>query len=268
MDDELNRLEPVFGKVSRAESHFRVIRTAKVYPRLIKVFEPTLPYLKKIPFMEDHEDDFYVEDWPTREINSKTSNEDNLERALRQSKTTISDLTLCNGFELFATFTFSPEKSDRLNPVAVKIQMANWLRNQRKQHGKFHYLIVPEFHKDGKALHFHALLKEYRGILIDSGKYIKGRRAYNFKSYTLGINSAVWIDDIQKVSGYVKKYITKDMPQFRGQHRFWTSTGLKRPLVIDNLDSTLLGGEVLWAFENEYGRMYYLSIVGGRGDEE
>jgi hypothetical protein len=271
MDDELNRLEPIFGKVTRADSQYRVNLSAKIYPQFIKVFKPNQPYLKKIPFMEDHIDDGDnqdVEDWPTRIIDGKTSNEDNLERALRKTKTSISDLILCNEFDLFATFTVSPKKSDRLNPVAVKIQMANWLRNQRKQYGKFHYLIVPEFHKDHKALHFHALFRKYNGKLVDSGKTSKGRPVLYFGGYTLGFNSAVRIDNIEKVSGYVKKYITKDMPQFRSQHRFWTSTGLKRPIVIDNPDPKLMQGEPLRTFENEYGVTYYFPIVREGSDEE
>ena len=135
--------------------------------------------------------------------------------------------------------------------------MANWLRNQRKKLGKFDYLIVSEFHKDGKALHFHALMGNYKGKLIPSGKTTKGRPTYYFPDYTLGFNSVVKIDNIEKVSSYVRKYITKDMPQFPGQHRFWSSTGLKRPQLIDNPNISLMRGVPLRTFENEYGRTFY-----------
>lgn len=233
MEDDLNRLEAVFGKVTSAEAYFDVVATSKEYTKFIKVYIPNIPYPKKIPFMEDHDDENVAGFW--RENTNGEIVEDNLIRSLRKTKSLISDILLSNPFDLFVTFTFSQAKtSDRFNPNVIKLQMANWLKNQRMRNGKFAYLIVPEFHKDGKALHFHALFNEYPGELTDSGRNSKGRRLYNLKSYTLGWNSAVKIDNIEKVSSYVKKYITKDMPQFRGKRRFWASTGLKRPIVIDN----------------------------------
>jgi hypothetical protein len=188
MEDDLEQLEKVFGKVSRVDAQYEVRASAKIYPKLIKLFIPKVPYTKRLPYMEPTIDelDNLVEDWTTRVLTSEQQQEDNEARSIRRTKTLISDYTLCNEFDLFATFTFSPEKSDRFNPDAVKLQMANWLRNQRNRTGKFPYLIVPEFHKDGKALHFHAPFKDYKGELEDAGRTHKGRQLYHFKSYTLG----------------------------------------------------------------------------------
>ena len=184
---------------------------------------------------------------------NKTSTEDDIERSLRKTKTLIADYVLCNDFELFATFTFSPKKtSDRFKPEVVKLQMANWLKNQQARYGKFSYLIVSEFHADRKALHFHALIKGYKGILEETGKSSKGRLIYYFKSYTLGFNSAVKIDNPEKVSSYIRKYITKDMPQFRGKHRFWATHDLTKPRAQDNINLAALGTPDK-THENEYG---------------
>lgn len=260
MEDDLNNLQSVFGKVSKTEASYQVYASAKYYPHLTTVFVPNEPYTKMIPFMEEHPDDDDVEDWTGRVLssNSKTSNEDNLSRSIRRTRTLISDYVLCNEFDLFATFTFSPEKTaDRFNPNIVKLQMANWLKNQRSRNGKFPYLIVPEHHKDGKALHFHALMRNYTGVLTETGNNSKGRTVYYFKGYTLGFNSAVKIDNVEKVSSYVKKYITKDMPQFRGQHRFWATTGLKRPRIEDNPSDWYLHQTPQREYQNEYGRILY-----------
>lgn len=263
MDDELERLIKIFGKVQRIDAHYQVHASAKIYPNQVKVFIPNDSYRKKIPFMEERVDelDGFVDDWETDVALSLKRKEDNLIRSIRRTKTLISDLVLCNEFDIFCTFTFSPEKADRQNPTAVKIQMANWLRNQRQYNGSFDYLIVPEFHKDGKSLHFHALFKEYTGELIDTGLKINGRKVYNFKSYTLGFNSAVPIDDINKVSGYVRKYITKDMPQFPGKRRFWASLGLKRPQIVENPDpdAWYMRATRDWSYKNEYGIIFVVT---------
>jgi hypothetical protein len=263
MDDDLENIIKVFGKIQQAEARYEVTASAKIYPNIVKIFIPKTPYYKNIPYIEEHIDDLdgLVEDWPTRVKQTLGSDEDNIERSLRRTKTLISDIVLCNEFDLFATFTFDPEKTtDRNNPRLIKIQMSNWLRNQRKRNGKFKYLIVPEFHKDRKAIHFHALLQGYPGQLTDSGRNHKGRRIYHFSGYTLGFNTAVQIDNPEKVSSYVRKYITKDMPQFSGQHRFWASSGLQRPKVIDNPDSSLYSGTLLRTYENEYGQILYYEI--------
>lgn len=151
--------------------------------------------------------------------------------SIRRSKTEIADITLSNDFDLFCTFTF---KSDRQDIGKCKKKMSKWLKNQREMYGKFFYVIVPEFHKDGKSIHFHALFREYRGKLHLTNIKQKGRTVYNIKSYRGGFSTAVKIDDIAKVASYIRKYIVKDMPQFTGKKRYWCSNGLIRPIIDSN----------------------------------
>jgi len=159
-----------------------------------------------------------------------------IEDSIRRTKVTISDLIICNNFDLFCTFTFDPKKcKDRNDPIELKNKMSKWLNNQREIHGSFDYLIVPEFHKDGKAIHFHALLKNYKGKLTKSTVKNPSREIFNIFSYRSGYSTAVKIDkNIEKVGSYVKKYITKDMPLFPGKKRYWCSTGLVRPITDIN----------------------------------
>jgi hypothetical protein len=179
--------------------------------------------------------------------------EEDIDDSLRKTKSKIRDIVLCNDFELFATFTF---KNSRQDVDKCKDRMSYWLKNQQKRKGKFEYLIIPEFHKDKESLHFHALLKDYRGDLIDSGKKTKRKQeVYNFKSYTHGFNTAVKInsEEIGKVGSYVCKYITKEMPLFFGKNRYWRSLNLKKPIVIENPSPWYLKEAPFWVNENKYG---------------
>ena len=175
--------------------------------------------------------------------NSGTRSPEDLERSIRRSKKAVREYSEYNKFEILATFTF---KSDRQNIPKCMTRMNTWLKNQQKRNGEFQYLFVPEFHKDGKTVHFHALIRGYKGKLKEAihprtGKpLIKyGRQAYNFAEYRHGFAEAQMIEDTPeshaKVGNYVGKYITKDMtPALFGKHRYWRSSGVKPPETEDN----------------------------------
>lgn len=203
---------------------------------------------------------------------SHQSPEQNYDDSLRRTKTTMSDIVLSNHFDMFATFTFNcnsckfscsqkscsitdphekcdtvkcdcpPELCSRLDPETCKQRMSKWLENQQRIHGKFNYLIVPEWHKNG-GLHFHAMLKNYKGNITQAYRH-KSRKTYihngqpvfNITSYRQGFTTIKLIPNdpvIQaKVSNYLKKYITKDMPVFHGRKRYWCSKFLLRPEIV------------------------------------
>ena len=207
------------------EVHQEISSVMKIYPNFIRIYDYKNAYV-----IRRHDYDPRNPNRTTKSSKVTFDQEDYEKASLRRAKTNLIDLTLCNGFELFATFTFA---KDRYDIDAKKRQMAFWLNNQRILHGKFAYIIVPELHKDG-ALHFHALFSGFNGKLKDSGKLIHGRKAFNFTGYKAGFNSAVKIDNLEKVSSYVSKYMTKDMPTFRNKQRYWCSNGLIRPVKIAN----------------------------------
>jgi hypothetical protein len=168
-----------------------------------------------------------------------------IERSLRRTKEVIRDIILCNTFEYFCTFTFKDHRDD---VDICKARMQYWLHSQQKLHGSFQYLIVPEFHKDGKALHFHALFQGYKGrmrlaVNPHTDKAIitsKNKLVFRFPGWAVGFSDAIEItqeaEDRAKVASYVTKYITKDMPQFHGKKRYWVSQGLVRPEKSNNVD--------------------------------
>lgn len=196
----------------------------KIYPkfkRLIKYDEPLL---------------VRESGWEDRDLSvsflKKTPQQKLIEDSIRRTKTKITDLVICNEFDLFCTFTFA---KDRQDVELLKNRMSVWLKNQKRIRGSFGYLIIPEFHKDKKSIHFHALFKGYPAPLTDSGKKNNQKKTiYNIGSYTHGFSTAVKITDHEKVGSYIKKYITKDMPLFSAKKRYWCSDGLIRPVKIIN----------------------------------
>ncbi|MEI7632535.1 MAG: hypothetical protein WCJ60_04425 [bacterium] len=155
-----------------------------------------------------------------------------IDSAIRRAKTKITDVILCNDFQWFITFTFNKDRQDLKK---CKKKLTAWLNSQQAKWGKFHYLLVPEFHKDGVSVHFHGLFQGYNGLLSKTHIQQNGRTVYNIKSYQGGFTTAVKIDNKNKVANYVKKYLTKDMPHIAGKKRYWTSQGIKRPQKFLNV---------------------------------
>lgn len=212
---------------------------ATYYPHMVSVYLPKQPILRRptadpkrlrgaVPKLEDDAE--------------ASTKETHYERSTRRTKKRISDYALCNAFDMFVTFTF---RDDRTNNERTRQQMRDWLKNQRNRNGKFQYLLVPEFHKDGEALHFHALFNAYPGKLTRATHQAtnrpilqKGKQIYTLNSYTLGFNNVKLLgqydEDRSRVAAYIQKYITKDMPVFHGKQRYWASKGLLLPRVEDN----------------------------------
>ncbi len=223
--------------VAGTEAYFKVYSKATYFRDRIRVFVPNIPYDKVLPGLEPAEKS---KGKPRKPGN--TSPED-IERSIRRSKKMVRDYCEYNKFEIFATFTF---KTDRQNISKCTAKMNTWLKNQQKRTGGFEYLIVPEFHKDGKSVHYHGLIKGYEGKLDEAinpktGQPIikSGRQTCNFAGYRHGFAEAQLIKDTPeshaRVGNYVGKYITKDMtPALFGKHRYWRSSGLSLPETEDN----------------------------------
>jgi len=255
--DRLARLKQTLHK-SQTEITKEVLAVATYYPNMVKVYEPIVPIKRLFPDWElERKTSINIE-----KAEAKTSNETAEERSIRRSQRRVSDYVLCNHFDLFATITFA---TDRYNIEHSKAKLNTWLKNQRDRNGKFGYVIVPEYHKDG-ALHFHGVFSNYSGKLkqsynsktgqplISNGKYV-----YEFEEYKSGFTKVQYIadtpEDHAKVGGYIRKYITKDMVSIFSKKRYWTSQGLKTPIQEDNptWHSELKPDYV---YENEYGKIY------------
>lgn len=160
--------------------------------------------------------------------------------SLRRTKATVRDLILANDFDIFATFTFDPNKiRNRFSYTDCWYKFQVWVHNQHKHSPDIKYLVIPEKHKNG-AYHFHALLANYQGNLSDSHHYSStGNKIYNIKSYRSGFSTACRIDNKDAVANYVMKYITKDFIKQFNQRRFTCSRNLSRPIKETNVSIDL-----------------------------
>lgn len=214
----------------------------KIYPDKVRLFKYEMPSsFQRFDLSEKQ---------PMRERKQKLPDLDSEKQSLRRAKTKVLDIALCNDFEIMVTFTFDPKRMDRMNDEIVKRCLYNWVNHQRHQYGKFNYVLIPERHKTGE-LHFHGIFGNYKGPLKPSKVMQGGRRVHNLTSYQSGFTTAVYMDNKEKATNYVTKYITKEMPQFRGKQRYWCSNGLKRPLIILNPNTSILSEYEFIATEKE-----------------
>lgn len=259
MNDNLPNLNKLLRQ-SQEVATVDVERVASYYPGYIRVYEPFVPIRKTLA-------DYELSTNPKVNVlaaESKTSIESAEERSIRRSQKLVSDYLACNRFEYFLTITFGGDT--RHNIDHTKKQLNTWLKNQRDRNGKFKYVFVPEYHKDG-ALHFHGVMSGYTGKLRRSrnaktngllyGK--RGNPRYDLAEFTLGFTRVEPIgqtsDDHAKVGAYIRKYITKDMVNIFGKKRFWTSQKLSKPICEDN-PYWVEDAEPTDTYENEYGRIY------------
>jgi len=219
----------ILDPLTLPETRKKIVGYEKIYPNFVisiiynhdfyaqtKYLEPTTPKKPIVPI--------------TKVRSSSTIPTDSRSRTLRRSKTRIKDLILCNDFDLFVTFTFAKNRNDISK---CKKTLTDFLNSQqKKQNKKFQYILVPEFHKDKKAIHFHGLFKNFKPKLTDSTKKTKkGQTIYNIKAYRSGFSTAIYTDGSPKLASYVTKYITKDLITEKNKKAYWCSMGLKRPII-------------------------------------
>lgn len=161
-----------------------------------------------------------------------------LQSSIQRTRTSLRDYIVVNEFELFCTFTYDPKKVDSFDISESKRVLSRWLNNSRRTSPDLAYIVVPELHKSGRV-HFHALIKNYKGKLKDSGVVRKSGRLYNISGWSYGYSTAVIIkaskDDHAKVASYMSKYITKDMLLFADKKRYWCSRNLEKPVKYYNI---------------------------------
>ena len=250
--------QSILKPINEIDAFYLVHAKATYFPSFVSVYIPNIPYKKIHSGLEP------TELPPKKSMKTSiTPRESNTERSLRLTRKKIKEYALCNQFELFATFTFATNRQDIVN---CKNRIYNWFKNQQRRTGKFEYITVPEFHKDGESLHFHTLLKNYQGKVVPSispktGQHLKvaGKLKYHLGSYTLGFSDVRYIDNNleshTKIGFYIQKYITKHMPILYGKNRYYASRGLEKPKTEDNPEKWYLCAEPDRQYEVENGKI-------------
>jgi len=177
----------------------------------------------------------------------------------RRTKQNIVDYVLCNDFDMFVTFSFA---QDRYDIDKCKKDLMNWIKNAQQWHRDngykpFSYILVPEFHKDKKAIHFHGLFNNFLQHIKQSknpktGKPVvqKGKMVFNIPSYTLGFTNVTYIKNKEATARYVTKYITKDIMDIPNSKRYWASRDLKKPTRLYNQELSQIQLDELYRGDN------------------
>ncbi len=182
--------------------------------------------------------------------------------SLKRTRKKVYDYAKSNEWQWFVTFTFSPDKVNRYDYDECTKYLSKWFNNLKRSSPALSYLVVPEQHKDG-AYHFHGL---FSGInerqIVWTGKYVVKRvpgnrskfvrtkeKIYKIGSYKLGWMTATRVREMEKVTSYITKYITKDMLNgLHGRKRYWCSRNLVLPLeevfILDATDRFILSQEL------------------------
>lgn len=178
-----------------------------------------------------------------------------MDQSLSRSKRRIFEISMCNDFDWFVTLTIDEKKFPRDDVQLFKKELGSFIHrlNMTAKHkiNKIKYILIPEYHKDGKSIHMHGLIMG----LDDDELYINKYGYYGWKPYEdkFGFISMDRIKFKNRCASYITKYITKETAQAvaSGKQAYICSKGLKRPEILIDTHSGLLG-EVDWDFQNEY----------------
>lgn len=166
-----------------------------------------------------------------------------VKRATRRAKERCFDYILCNDLDVFTTLTYSPDTADRESYEDVYKKLAVWLSNRVQRRG-LRYVCVPEYHADGKAIHFHMLSTRDGLKLVDSGHFKEGKKVYNVADWNWGFSTALLVDGEdarEKVAKYIFKYMGKQMGQKIGGRYYLSGGKLSEPLFVYADDPAELG---------------------------
>lgn len=147
--------------------------------------------------------------------------EANIQRAVRRAKVCCFDILECNpDMDAFATMTISPEAANRQSWDECYGLMRVWLSN-RVQRSGLKYVVIPEYHHDGKSIHFHAVfnrdaLRLERARSPTNGRliYRDKKPVFNLSDCDFGFSTVIPIEgenSQDKVAKYIFKYMGKQL---------------------------------------------------------
>ena len=170
---------------------------------------------------------------------------ENQRKSYGRAKNNLFDILMATPqFDTFTTLTLDGKRIDRQNYDVVIDKLGEWLDN-RVRRNDLTYVLVPEFHSDGKSIHFHGLttwdsLKTVRAInqnpdsryfgqpLVDN----EHREVFNIIDYPYGYSTAIRItgeNAREACAKYCFKYITKTDGLKVGGRYYLSGGDLGRP---------------------------------------
>ena len=149
--------------------------------------------------------------------------------SLQRTKKTVREYCMCNVWDWFGTLTLDSHKIDRFDFDKIMKTVRKFFNHLKEDFPDFKYLAIPEKHKNG-AWHLHVLFSGLpENLFVDSGVVQDGKIVFNFTKYRLGFNNFTKVENTQKVSNYILKYITKSLIDMPCRQRYYCSQGLLKP---------------------------------------
>ena len=185
------------------------------------------------------------------------SEDERFSSSISRTKSKVFELSACNEFTHFCTFTQDEKMRDRFDLKAFRKDFTMLIRNMnrnRSEDNKIKYLLIPEKHKKG-GWHLHGLFmgltdNDLRAFTLSEKlpyhirhSLQRGKTVYDWTAYRkrFGYFTCTKIENPEACSRYITKYISKDFQkEVRGanEHLFFASQGLKRrePIVLNSFD--------------------------------
>lgn len=200
-------------------------------------------------YKEHKRDKTKVKGGEQNENNKKANRDRSAKRALKNLSQTI-DSNYIKGQSKFLTLTFEEniddhEKANREFRNFVK-RFNGYLQYSLK------YTTVIEYQERG-AIHFHVIFYNLKKMVrIEKYNELWGKGAIHVKR----------INQIKNIGSYMTKNILKnaDDPRFQGKKSYFSSQGLKKPIVIKNTGNNPELADVLHAELSDcidYEKTYY-----------
>ena len=200
---------PLHHVLRRTDGELRTNCKIEYYPDFTKFTVADVPIFKERGWETD-------EKQPSS--TSKPQNPDNAPevRSMNRAKGKIFNIAALNNFQYFITWTLDKSKIDRESPEVISKTLKTFLSNKVKRNG-MSYLIVPEYHKDGKSIHFHGLISGNFSLVDSTHRHSDGRIVYNMPQWSYGFSTCVELTGSRgKLANYLTKYITKDTKKILG----------------------------------------------------
>lgn len=219
-----------------------------IYERIVAQGPDLVSYFRKeYPgFLERFEyDDVVVHDGSSVERGERQ----NMSRA----RQIIYDLARSNEWNWFVTLTFDDSNVFRDDYDSVAKVLRSW--TDLIGHSGCKWLLVPEFHKDGRSFHFHGLVQGPLSVVpgiyhnVDGRPDLEGKevwykdkqsgqlhQVFNVSNWFYGWSTATEVLDQKRVSSYLTKqcigYMLKGTQAVvpKGRKRYWASRSLLRPI--------------------------------------
>ena len=179
--------------------------------------------------------------FPSVHVTPEESREDpdgKFSQSYSRAKSVLLQLALCNKWDYFITITLNAELHDRYDIDHAMSDIVRWMIEYRREYdAKVKYVLIPEYHKKDKAVHFHGFISGVkpehlstfiRGIhplrLVSGGYLNFGLLAQDF-----GFVSLLEVKNPIGAAFYMTKYITKEMARSGFyEHLYTASRGLNR----------------------------------------